>query len=70
MAIIKQAKNIHITIKKADTIITGNFTMTSKKVIIEASDDNLEFNGSKKIKVEEKKIMYFMKQTGIIVQYI
>lgn len=50
MAIIKQAKNIHITIKKADVIFTGNFTMTAKKVTIEASEDNLEFNSSKKIK--------------------
>jgi hypothetical protein len=52
MAITKQAKNIHITIKKAEIIIAGNLTMTAKKVIIEASDDNLEFNGSKKIKVD------------------
>jgi hypothetical protein len=52
MAIIKQAKNIHITIKKAEIIIAGNLTMTAKKVIIEATNDNLEFNGSKKIIVD------------------
>jgi phage gp45-like len=52
MTIIKQAKNIHITVKKAEIIIAENLTMTAKKVIIEATNDNLEFNGSKKIKVD------------------
>lgn len=52
MAIIKQAKNMHIKIKKADVIITGTFAMTAKKVIIEATNDNLDFNGSKKIIVD------------------
>ena len=49
MAIIKQAKNIHITIKKADIIYSGNFKMTAKKVVIESTEDNLQFNGVKKI---------------------
>lgn len=50
MAIIKQAKNVHITIQKTDVIFAGNFIMNAKKVIIEASADNLELNSSKKIK--------------------
>lgn len=52
MAIIKQAKNIHITIKKADIIYAGNFIMTAKKVTIEATESNLQFNSAKKIKVD------------------
>jgi uncharacterized protein (DUF2345 family) len=52
MAINKQAKNMHITIKKADVIINGTFTMTAKKVTIEATNDNLDFNGAKKIIVD------------------
>lgn len=49
MGINKKAKNIHIDIKKTDVIMAGNFTMTAKKINIEATDDNLDFNSAKKI---------------------
>ncbi|NRS89927.1 hypothetical protein HNQ02_003730 [Flavobacterium sp. 7E] len=52
MAINKQAKNIHVIIKKADIIFAGNFTVTAKKVIIEATNDELVFNGTKKINID------------------
>lgn len=47
MAIIKKAKNICITIAKKDTIITGNFTIKTKKVIIESKEEHLELNTNK-----------------------
>lgn len=53
MAIIKQAKNISIITHSKDVIVTGKLNINStKKMIFDAIEDNLEFNSAKKIKAD------------------
>ncbi|MGD1320412.1 hypothetical protein [Chryseobacterium sp. 2R14A] len=53
MAIIKQAKNISVITHNKDIIVTGKLNINStKKMIFDAIEDNLEFNSAKKIKAD------------------
>lgn len=51
MAIIKKAANIKIITLNKDVVFTGKMDLsTSKKMIFDAIEDNLEFNSTKKVK--------------------
>lgn len=53
MAIIKRAANIKIITQNQDVVLTGKIYMnTSKKMIFDAIEGNLEFNSVKKIKAD------------------
>ncbi|MDH5035704.1 MULTISPECIES: hypothetical protein [Chryseobacterium] len=53
MAIIRKASNIKIITQNKDAVLAGRIHMsTSKKMIFDAIEDNLEFNSAKKIKAD------------------
>lgn len=53
MAITKKATNIKIITQNKDVVLAGKMHMgTSKKMIFDAIEDNLEFNSVKKIKAD------------------